>query len=410
LNGSVRGGYGLGWSGIYGARNKGGETMLEIISLAIAICAIDYIRKLFSPKPAIEPVIVPANSKILQGFLIENPGPTGWENIDTSKFVLRKRKSDPLVMEIREPQIDIDNINSSNEPVKKFIYRPNCFEDYIGQPTAKARCQLVISKIQAGMKTHILIDGIRGHGKTTLVRIVANQLGAHMIERVGKMVTVDNLVEILNEINGSTAEHVMFFVDEMDKLSSDVLKILNPVLEDFEIAGKHVRKFIFAGATINKFDLINRAPDTLDRIDTHIRLERYSMEDVAKILVQYKIQLYNHINVTGADVVKLAMNCKFNPRTGISMLSDLIILKTADEVLKVNNVLKDGLTTWDKRILETLAGSTKAMGANALAQRVGLSQADYQTEYEPYLAEMGYIARVPSRIITEKGKKILEVL
>jgi Holliday junction resolvasome RuvABC ATP-dependent DNA helicase subunit len=32
------------------------------------------------------------------------------------------------------------------------------------------------------------------------------------------------------------------------------------------------------------------------------------------------------------------------------------------------------------------------------------------TEFEPFLVEYGYINRIPSRVITEKGKKLLEDL
>ena len=373
--------------------------MIELIALAIAL----YITSKLLPKlNEAESIPIPT---------ITNPGLTGWEVLDTSQFYSRNDKSkDVMTVRIQEPAVDINRINSSKGEKKRFIYRPETFDQYIGQPLAKAKCKLSIQKIKEDIKTHILIDGIRGHGKTTLVRIVAKQLNAKLIERVGKLVTVDNLPDILNEINASTDEHVMFFIDEMDKLSSDVLKIMNPVLEDYELAGAKIRRFIFAGATINKYDLINRAPDTLDRIDTQIRLERYSVDDVYQILSQYHTQLYSQYQIKEESLKVISSNCKFNPRTGIAMLTDLLILKEVEEVLTVNNVLKDGLTSRDKRILETLAGSKRPLGANALAQLVGISQADYQAEYEPYLCEMGYVARVPSRVITDKGRQLLEVL
>ena len=77
-------------------------------------------------------------------------------------------------------------------------------------------------------------------------------------------------------------------------------------------------------------------------------------------------------------------------------------------VLNNCNIIKDGLTKVDIKILNALNTATRAMGCNALAQRVGLSQKEYVTEYEPFLVEFGYINRVPSRVITEKGKLFLQ--
>ena len=48
------------------------------------------------------------------------------------------------------------------------------------------------------------------------------------------------------------------------------------------------------------------------------------------------------------------------------------------------------------------------MGANNVAMRIGLSEKQYLREYEPFLVEFDYIARVPSRIITKKGKEYLK--
>ena len=76
--------------------------------------------------------------------------------------------------------------------------------------------------------------------------------------------------------------------------------------------------------------------------------------------------------------------------------------------MKNSKIVKYGLTEFDIQILEALSKSTRAMGANALAQKCKLSQNEYLREFEPFLVEYEYVARVPSRIITEKGKKLLQ--
>jgi Holliday junction resolvasome RuvABC ATP-dependent DNA helicase subunit len=203
---------------------------------------------------------------------------------------------------------------------------------------------------------------------------------------------------------------VLFFLDEIDTTDWKVIKILNPLIEEFEINGKKIRPFIFASATINKDILIKNNPDTLDRIPHHIQFTRYSAEDINKIITQYKKQLYPDDNVSEKDILDIAKNCKFNPRTAISILESHIVENNIKQVLKSNKIIKDGLTSLDVKILQILSQATRPMGANAVALRVGLSPNQYLREFEPFLYEFGYIARVPSRIITEKGKTFLKSL
>jgi len=59
-------------------------------------------------------------------------------------------------------------------------------------------------------------------------------------------------------------------------------------------------------------------------------------------------------------------------------------------------------------LLEILSKAKRPMGANALAMKLGMGQKEYEREYEPFLVEYGYVDRVPSRIITDKGRKFLE--
>ena len=102
------------------------------------------------------------------------------------------------------------------------------------------------------------------------------------------------------------------------------------------------------------------------------------------------------------------MYCKFNPRTSITLLEEYIIETSIEKVFNNNHIVKSGLTNIDIKILQTLNNSKRAMGANALAMKVGLSQEEYVAGYEPFLVEYGYINRIPSRVITEKGEILLK--
>ena len=316
------------------------------------------------------------------------------------------------VMDVRIKENNIDTsriIEYTGEIPRKFEFRPENFNQFIGQEEAKERAKTIIKKSKMNLKSHFLVDGIRGHGKTTFVHLIQKELGGELIEYIGRQINEDNIVDIINRINTSKANRVVLFIDEFESMDYKVIKILNPILETFSLEGKKIRPFCFAGATINKHILLKNNPDTIDRLSFNVKFEKYNKEELIKILKQYHAQLYNDIKVSDNILNIIASNCKFNPRTSISLLEEYIVEENMERVLRNNHIIKDGLTNIDIRILEALS-SVKRMGSNALAMRVGLSEREYLIEFESFLCEFGYINRIPNRVIAEKGLQILKEL
>ncbi len=319
--------------------------------------------------------------------------------------------NEPQEVIIKNSKLNLDNIPSwEGEEHKKFEFRPRTFNEFIGQENAKERARTVLRKIRRKMKGHFIIDGIKGHGKTSFVNLIANNLNARVIERIGKQIDEENLEGIIREINESVEEHVILFIDEIDTMNWKMVKLLNPIIESFKINGLRIKPFIFASATINKHILIKNNPDTLDRIATHIKFTRYNSTEIGQILAQYKNQMYATENISSNVIEQISKNCKFNPRTSIGLLEEYVVEKNMNRVLKNCGVIKNGLTERDIQILSILKKSSKALGANCLALKSGMSQNEYLREYEPFLLEYDYVNRTPSRIITDKGKKLLEEL
>jgi len=328
---------------------------------------------------------------------IEADGSTNMEEVQTINAI------------IKDPKLAVNKINEyKGEGIRKFEFRPQEWNQFVGQEEAKERAKTIIKKVKKGLKAHFLVDGIKGHGKTTFVELLAKDIDAHLIKRVGKQIDEDGLVDIINEINATDGKPIIFFVDEIDSMDWKVIKILNPIIESFEISGKKIRPFIFAGATINKHILIKNNPDTLDRIPTHIKFKRYNANEIKTILKQYHKQLYKEYTISENVFDELGKNCKFNPRTSIALLEEYIVEEDIQKVLKNCHIIKDGLTEIDIRLLKILSESKRAMGCNSLAQKAGLAQNEYVREFEPYLVEYEYINRVPSRVITEKGLQLLK--
>lgn len=320
-----------------------------------------------------------------------------------------KVEDDVVKVVIKNNNIDTSRIvEYEGEEVASFEFRPQTWGQFIAQDEAKERVKTIIKKAERGIRSHLILSAIKGHGKTTFIELLAKSMDAHLIKRIGKQIDEDNLIDIINEINTSESKQVIFFVDEIDSMDWKVIKILNPIIEQFEIDGKKIKPFMFACATINKHILVKQNPDTLDRIPHHIQFSRYNYEDICKIITQYKNQLYKEEIISIEILNEISKNCKFNPRTAIALLEDYVVEKDIKKVLKNCNIVKGGLNQIDISILKVLNESERAMGANALSMRIGLGQSQYMSEYEPFLVEFNYISRTPSRRITEKGKKFLE--
>ena len=312
---------------------------------------------------------------------------------------------------IKGNQVDTSRIiEYTGTDVKCSQWYPQNFIQFIGQEEAKEQAKTIIQKMKKGIKCHSLMSAIQGHGKSTFVRLIAKELNARLIERVGKQLDTDSIVEIVNEINTSTEERVIFFLDELDTCDWKTLKLLNPILQDFQISGKKVKPFMFCSATINKDLLIKQTPDLLDRIQHQIQFKRYNNEEIISILKQYKQELYPQEQISEKTLMVIAQNCKYNPRLCLGILEDYIVTNNITKTLRDRRIIKNGLTDIDIKILTVLYNATRPIGANALAQRVGLSQNQYTREFEPYLCEFNYLERVPSRKIAEEGLKILKEL
>ena len=334
--------------------------------------------------------------------------------VDVSSFLdadavdLPVTPSNAIDVHIKGNQVDTSRIIAyTGEETKKFEFRPKVWEEFISQDNAKEEIKTVIKKVKRGIKGHLILSALKGHGKTTFIELFAKNLGAKLIERIGRQVDEDEIINIVNEINQSTEQYVVLFIDEIDTMEWKVLKIFNTMIEQYKINEKRIKPFIFASATISKHLLVKNNPDLLDRISHHIQFVRYNAEDITKIINQYHIQLYPEEKITEKVILTIAENYKFNPRTSIALLEDYIVEQNITKVLRNRHIVADGLDIFDIKVLEILAHSERAIGCNALALKVGMGEQQYLREVEPFLLEFGYIQRIPSRTITAKGQDFL---
>lgn len=331
------------------------------------------------------------------------------EGVDARQDDIKAGKAqDAMRVIIDKDELDLSDIEYvDDKKSKRFEFRPQTWEQFIGQERAKDFVKLIGDTFRTQDRSHILLTGLKGHGKTSYIELLAKTMGFNLIQRIGKSVdTPKALKEIIMEIKKNPLDSILF-IDEIDTMSTEMIKECNTIVENFTWHGKKIRKFIFAGATINLDNLTINNPDFLDRIDFKIKFVAYKIPQLVTILKQVHQQLYNDKQVSDGEFTALASNCKLNPRTAIALLRLLVVDGNMQHILDINQIVKDGLTEEDVAILRFLAEQKRPVGTAVIATKMDMRAKEYEFQYEPYLFKQGYLSRTPSRAITDTGREFL---
>ena len=159
---------------------------------------------------------------------------------------------------------------------KKYSFRPQTLEQYIGQERAKELVNINLQKIMTIKPVHFIISGSKGTGKSTLAYIIGNHLGFGISTYVAGSFTMENLMQFL-EKNEEADKPQILFVDEIHSLSKELGEFMYPLLEDFllPLGNIKVKPFIFIGCTTDLNILQKKLAPLIDRCQANIKLENY---------------------------------------------------------------------------------------------------------------------------------------
>ena len=301
------------------------------------------------------------------------------------------------------------------------ILRPKTFDDYVGQDKVKQNMVVYIKAALARGESldHVLLYGPPGLGKTTLAHIIANEMGVPITITSGSAIPGKfDLSAILSKLKPNE----VLFIDEIHRLPASLEEILYPAMEDYRldfVVGKgpsatsvniKLEKFTLIGATTKAGNL---AAPLRDRFGVQMRLDLYTPEHLALIVKKSAKKLGAQIDDQAA--YEIARRSRGTPRIANRLLKrvrDFATVKAdgkiteavAKEALAALEIDELGLDNIDRRLLEAIIKyyGGGPVGLDTLAATIGEETVTIEDVYEPYLMQIGFLARTPrGRCVTK---------
>lgn len=303
--------------------------------------------------------------------------------------------------------------NLSDTEVENKL-RPVSFDEYVGQEKTKNNLKVYINAAKKRKEAldHVLLYGPPGLGKTTLSHIIASEMGSQIKVTSGPAIEhAADLAAVLTNLN----KNDVLFIDEIHRLNRSVEEILYPAMEDYAldfIVGKgpsarsmrlKIQPFTLIGATTKAGNL---SSPLRDRFGVISRLEMYTTDEIKTIITRSSKIL--NVTITDEAAEEIARRSRGTPRIANRILKrvrdfvqvndkNILEVEDAKRALDLMDIDNLGLDYTDKKILMAMIEKFDGgpVGLDTLAASTGEESTTIEDVIEPYLLQLGFIARTP---------------
>jgi len=307
--------------------------------------------------------------------------------------------------------------------------RPKTWGEYVGQEKIKENLKIFIeaAKKRGDTLEHLLLYGPPGLGKTSLAHIIASEMSSNMKITSGPAIEkIGDLAAILTNLSPGD----ILFIDEAHRLNKQIEEVLYPAMED------RVLDIIIGKGPSARTIQLDLPPFTLiaattrigllssplrSRFGTTFRLGFYGNQDIEQILRRSANILRVAADESGLELI--AKSSRSTPRVANRLLKrardfsevrgeGIITEATARDSLNMLEVDELGLEPTDRKILEIIIQKFNGgpVGIQSLAAATSEEEDTIEEVYEPYLLQLGFIAKTPrGRVATKHAYEHLGI-
>jgi len=328
----------------------------------------------------------------------------------------------------RERIID-SSVHDVQEDHYDLTLRPQTLDECIGQEKLleKIRIALTAARQRNEPTEHILLHGPPGLGKTTIAHVIAHEMQANLKTSSGPaLVRSGDLMGILTNLQRGD----VLFIDEIHRLPAVVEEFIYPAMEDFRVdftvdSGMHAKTiniplqpFTLIGAT-TRAGLITAPLRARFGIQHH--LEFWSQEHLRQCLVRSAKILSLSCDDESLELISFCS--RGTPRIANRLLRRVrdyaqvhgdgnVTAQLARQALQIEEIDPLGLDNLDRSFLSCLIITYKGgpAGIDAIAASLGEERDTLEDIVEPYLLQIGFIARTrQGRVATDAAYKHLKL-